>query len=153
MTPQIQTRIDINATATVVWRILTDLNQYHCWNPFVVSASGEAALGNTLVCVPQMPGGRRYTFRPVVTRFVPEREFAWTGHVLHSSLGAGEHIFQLQDLGNHRVRLIHDEIFTGVLAPLVVLFAGKKTIRGFELMNEALKKEAEKCAAGDPVAA
>lgn len=143
MTPQIQTRIDIQAPIATVWSVLTDLPRYQTWNPFIVSASGTAALGETLVCQPKMPGGRQYIFKPVVTRLVPGREFAWTGHVVHPLLGCGEHVFELEEIGENRVRLIHDEIFTGLFAPLVVLLAGNKTRKGFVLMNEALKREAE----------
>jgi hypothetical protein len=142
--PQIRTRIDIEAPAQVVWEILTDLANYHRWNPFVVNAAGVVAMGNRLVCEPQMPGGRRYTFKPVITRLRPEREFAWSGHVLHPRLGSGEHIFQLEALTPQRTRLIHDEVFTGLFAPLVVWFAGMQTTRGFELMNHALKRVAER---------
>jgi len=141
--PQIQTSIHINAPAAVVWQLLTDLAGYQHWNPFVVKASGTIALGNTLVCEPQMPGGRRYSFRPVVTRLLPEREFAWSGHVLHPLLGAGEHIFQIEKLGAEQVRLLHNEVFSGLLAPLVVRVARKQTTTGFELMNQALKQQAE----------
>lgn len=143
MRPQIQTYIDIKATAPVIWDILTDLDAYQHWNPFIIRASGRAIVHETLVCEPRLPRGRQYVFRPVVTRVEPHRLFVWTGYVLHPWLGAGEHIFRLETLCENQTRLIHDEHFTGVLSPLVVRLVGRQTTEGFILMNEALKRQAE----------
>ena len=139
----IKTSITINASAQRVWDILVDLESYSQWNPFILRAQGTIALGQRLVCEPKLPGGRQYTFTPTITRCVPGTEFACTGDVIHSAIAAGEHIFRIREIAANKVELIHEEVFTGLLAPLVMYFAKDQTTRGFILMNEALKKKAE----------
>jgi hypothetical protein len=80
--------------------------------------------------------------RPNATRRGVTRS-AWTGVVGHRWLAKGEHIFRLRALAEGRILLEHDEVFFGIAAPLVGLVAGKLTERGFDAMNEALKREAE----------
>jgi hypothetical protein len=70
-------------------------------------------------------------------------EFAWTGAIVHPWFAKGEHLFRLRVLAADRVLVDHDEVFFGIGGLLVGLVAGKLTERGFDAMNEALKREAE----------
>ncbi len=38
---EILTNIQIDASESKVWKILTDFPKYKDWNPFIISASGE----------------------------------------------------------------------------------------------------------------
>ncbi len=38
---EIKSEIEIFSTVENVWRILTDFNKYHQWNPFIDYISGE----------------------------------------------------------------------------------------------------------------
>ena len=40
MRHQLHTEIEIEAPADIVWDILTDLDHYEDWNPFIVSSAG-----------------------------------------------------------------------------------------------------------------
>ncbi len=140
----LHTQIDIDAPVDVVWDILTDLERYQDWNPFVLYARGTILMGETLLLKPRLPGSRRQLkFTATVTTCEPKVEFAWTGIQIHPAISAGEHVFRLRPLAADRTRLIHDEVFSGVLAPVVMAVGGRQTRRGFELMNEACKLRAE----------
>ncbi len=52
----------------------------------------------------------------------------------------GEHIFIIEPLATNRVRFVQRELFRGVLVPF---FGFNGTQRGFQEMNEALRKRAE----------
>ena len=143
MKTTVRTRIEIDAPAAVVWDLLIDLDQYHRWNPFIVRARGRIAPGVRVEVSPQLTERRRTTFWPEVTSYVEGCEFAWTGAVVHPWLASGEHLFRLHAIATHRVLVEHDEVFRGLAAPLVGLLAGKLTERGFDAMNQALKREAE----------
>ncbi len=145
----IHTQIDINAPAPVVWDILVDLGSYRDWNPFVVSARGNIAAGEVLHVQPRDSRRKTYSFRPVVKLCTEGRAFSWVGHVLHPQIAAGEHIFELESLGDRQCRLIHDEVLSGLALPLMVLLTRHKIVRGFEEMNRALKRRAEAAAATD----
>ena len=45
---QLQTEIEINASPSVVWSVLTDLGRYADWNPFVTTADGTVREGERL---------------------------------------------------------------------------------------------------------
>jgi hypothetical protein len=75
----------------------------------------------------------------MVTSCVHNQKFAWTDNVMHSALASGEHILILEKIGENKTILKHDEVFSGLFAPVVMFFAKQSTVEGFELMNEALK--------------
>jgi len=141
---EIITTIDIDAPVEIVWDILTDLERYAEWNPFIRESRGEATLGCRLTCRPEVIKGRIQTFHPVVTRVEKPKVFAWTGIVGLPWLAEGEHIFELEALGENRTHHVHRMEYRGLLAPLMGAgLISNKTRLGFIRMNEALKKRAE----------
>ncbi|MCF2972057.1 SRPBCC domain-containing protein [Synechococcus sp. Nb3U1] len=140
---EISTSIDINASVQKVWQILMDFSAYEQWNPFIRSIEGQAREGSQLQVQIQPPGGQRMAFKPTVVAVLPEREFGWLGHFILPGLFDGEHRFQLETLGEHRVRLTHSERFSGLLLPLLSKSLDTTVRQGFEAMNQALKSRAE----------
>ncbi len=143
---EIFTEIKINAPANIVWDILTDLESYNQWNPFIRESKGQAVLGCRLTCRPLFMNIILMKFHPVVSQVEPHRLFAWKGLALLSGLADGEHIFEIEKLGKNKVRHIHRMEFTGLLLPLAWPFMKRRTAAGFRLMNEALKLRAEQAA-------
>jgi hypothetical protein len=139
---ELQTSIEIDATPERVWEVLTDFDSYPDWNPFIRSARGKAEPGAKLENRLEPPGGRAMTFKPTVLVAEPARELRWLGRLFLPRLFDGEHIFRLEPLEGGRTRFVQAERFRGVLVPLF----GKtleQTRRGFEAMNEALRRRAE----------
>ncbi|MBU0992939.1 MAG: SRPBCC domain-containing protein [Proteobacteria bacterium] len=142
---EIFTEIEINASPKTVWDILVDLEKYKEWNPFIRESRGQAVLGAILTCRPEVIKGRIQTFYPVVTTVVPEKTFAWTGHVVAPWFAEGEHIFEIEPVSKDRIRHVHRQIFTGLISPLMGFgLLSLRTREGFIRMNEALKVLAEK---------
>ncbi|MEN8723640.1 MAG: SRPBCC domain-containing protein [Alphaproteobacteria bacterium] len=139
----IHTEIDIDAPRQLVWDVLVDLDRHTDWNPFIRKIEGTIGPGEKLHMEPRTDDGRDHAFDPVVTEYVAGKSFAWTGNVLHRLIASGIHRFDLEDLSDGRCRVHHDEIFSGLLLPITILYAGGKTRRGFEEMNVALKGEVE----------
>lgn len=140
---RLATEIEIDAPAASVWRVLTDLDRYPEWNPFITEISGELCEGGRLRVRIEPPGGRTMTFRPHVTRFEPEIELRWLGQLLFPGLFDGLHVFKIVPIDEGRVRLLHGEIFRGLLVPLLWKRLEGPTLSGFEAMNAALKSLAE----------
>lgn len=134
--------IEIDAPPDRVWAVLSDTASYPDWNPFIRRLEGELREGARLEVEIEPPGGRAMTFKPTVTAADAGRELRWLGHLLVRGLFDGEHRFQIEDLGDGRSRLTQSERFSGLL---VRPFGGtlRKTERGFEAMNRALKERAE----------
>lgn len=140
---KIRTEIIIHATAEKVWRVLTDFENHPGWNPFIKSIKGEKKVGKNITVSLKPPGGGAMTFKPVILRFEPGREFRWKGTLGMKGIFDGEHYFILEKLSDHQIKFIHGEDFSGLL----VWVLGKtlqKTREGFQLMNQALKRECEK---------
>ena len=139
--------VDISASPTRVWAILTDFAAYPLWNPFIRSLVGGQRPGGRLRVTAQPEGGSPMSFKPTLLVFDPERELRWKGRLGLPGLFDGEHYFELAEPAPGRVRLIHGERFSGLLVPVVFRGAMRQGIeRGFNAMNQALKRRAE---AGD----
>lgn len=144
MSRKLVTQVEIDASSEVVWQILTDFDQFIDWNPFIRSIRGEPKKGARLQAQIQPSGGNAMTFRPIVLIAEPERELRWLGRFLFPGVFDGEHCFRIEVLNDRRVRVIHSEVFSGVLVPLLWrTFLDQRTRQGFEAMNRALKNRAE----------
>jgi hypothetical protein len=139
---ELTTSVEIDATPARVWEILTDFASYPEWNPFITSASGRPERGADLEIRMQPPGGRGMTFRPRVLEAEPERELRWLGRLFLPGIFDGEHSLRIEPIEDERVRFVQSERFRGVLVPMLGSTL-EKTRRGFEAMNEALKRRAE----------
>ena len=143
MKHRIETQITIDATAEEVWRHLTDLDGYQAWNPFIVSAEGNVAVGQRLTNRLQSPGGRTMTFRPTVTEVQPQRSFEWLGRLGLPGIFDGRHRFELAETPDGSTQLVHSERFSGLLVRVLRRSLDRDTVAGFEAMNTALKTRAE----------
>jgi hypothetical protein len=139
----IQTEITINATPAKVWSVLTDFESYPDWNPFIKSIKGDQSLGGKLETSILPPNRKLMKFKPRILAFDEHSELRWLGTAGIKGLFDGEHYFKIKDLKNGSVKFEHGEKFTGILVGLMPrVLVDTKT--GFELMNEAFKKECEK---------
>jgi hypothetical protein len=55
----------------------------------------------------------------------------------------GEHIFEIEPLGENGIRFIQREHLRGLLLPILWSILNVSTRQGFEAMNAALKRQAE----------
>ena len=137
----IETDIEIDASPDVIWEILTDLDAYSAWNPFITEAEGTAEKGKRIRVRIEPPESRGATFRPVVLTAERNRRFEWLGRLFVPRLFDGHHQFLIQRLDDERVRFVQREEFSGVLVR--VLLNTENTKAGFAAMNRALKRRAE----------
>jgi len=145
---QIKTEIIINASQEKVWQVLTNLEEYSRWNPFIVRSIGSIAEGNTLTNTLKSGTGNM-TFRPRVLKVEATTYFDWLGRLWVKGLFDGHHYFELKALGPDQVKLIHGEKFSGIFSGVIFRKIGEETRQNFEKMNAALKKEAEKIFAAE----
>jgi hypothetical protein len=141
MTKEIKTNIHIQARPAQVWAILLDFDQYPAWNPFILSAQGQAQEGTTLRIRVQPVGSRAMSFSPRVLVCAPPRHFRWKGQLLWPGIFDGEHVFELSENPDGSTTFYHSEQLSGWL---VGLFDTSNTQAGFEAMNQALKERSEK---------
>ncbi|KTG09116.1 hypothetical protein AUR64_15070 [Haloprofundus marisrubri] len=136
----IRTSIDIEAPPSIVWEILTDLDAYHEWNPYITEASGEVEEGEIVEIHVEPTGRRQSTLDCRVTNVVPERRLQWVGELRVPGLFRGRHTFELDALGDDRTRLVNREEVSGLLTRFVVT---EETPLDYEWMNKELARRAE----------
>lgn len=135
---------EIDAPAAAVWDVLTDLPHFGEWNPFIRAASGSTSLGGEVqVRVQPSIKAARLGFRAKVLVCERNRELRWRGHVLASWLGDGDHTFSIEPAADGRVRFEQREVFRGLLPHLAGRLLARETQRGFDAMNDALRRRAE----------
>lgn len=142
---ELHTDIDINATPEVVWQVLTDLDRYPEWNPFITSSVGKPEVGNKLVNRMEPPGGMAITFKPQVTVVERQKSFEWLGKLGFSGVFDGRHRFELEACPTG-TKVTHSESLDGILVRILRTSVDTKTKAGFEAMNVALKARAESVA-------
>lgn len=144
MAKHISAQILIKATPQRVWSILTDFESYPQWNPFIRSVKGRVAPGCSIEVELQQPGSRIMKMRPEVLALDEPGMFRWIGHLLFPGLFDGEHSFGIRDNGDGSCTFVQSERFSGILVPLFKRMLDTRTMKGFSLMNEALKAQCEK---------
>lgn len=100
-------------------------------------------MGNKLTVSIKPPDGNGMTFKPRILILEQNREFRWKGKLFINGIFDGEHFFKMESLGDRKTRFIHGEKFSGILVSLMGKML-EKTKDGFQLMNEAIKKECER---------
>ncbi len=139
----IKTQITIEASPEQVWAVLMDFDRYPEWNPFLVSVKGEPVVGTHLDNEIKTSEKKIMKFQPEVLVAEANTEFRWIGKTFVKGLFDGEHYFLLESDSAGSTTLIHGENFTGMLSGVIMKMIGEDTIKGFELMNEALKQRVE----------
>ncbi|WP_027000047.1 SRPBCC domain-containing protein [Eisenibacter elegans] len=142
MKAQIITEIVINAPKEQVFSVLTNLEAYQEWNPFIIRSEGKVMLGARLKNT-MKNGDSPITFKPKVTQVVENEYFEWLGSLGIKGLFDGRHYFKIEEIAPNQVNLIHGESFSGLLVGYVLRKIGKQTRAGFVRMNEALKQRTE----------
>ena len=140
---EVNVATEIAAPAATVWNILTELDQFAAWNPFIRNARGKLEPGAT-DRVRVHPGiGIPLHFSAKVLDYSQGRELHWRGHFGSRVVASGEHWFELVSLGPERVRFRQRERFSGIVPRLGKKLLEREARHGFEVMNEALRLRAE----------
>lgn len=140
---EIYSEIEINASAKVVWDILMNFENFHHWNPFIKHISGNPQEGSRIQIFIQPPHSRGLNFNPKILECKPGKKLRWQGNLRIPHSFDGEHTFIIKEIDKDKVLFIQKERFTGILVPLLGGLI-ENSEKGFEIMNKALKKEAEK---------
>jgi hypothetical protein len=148
---ELRTEIEFDGTTDEVWTILTDLQAYPQWNPFIEKVDGELGVGAKLDVRLQPVDERGITMHPTVLAAEPGRELRWIGHLMIPGVFDGEHRFLIEEAGPSRVRFTQSERFGGILLPLLWRkLRDGGTAKGFRAMNEAIaRRVAERRASAD----
>ena len=141
---EVRSEIVINSYPESVWKILTDFATYDQWNPFINKIIGLPREGDKIDIYIETPSGKKRKYSPKVTKVEEARELRWFGKSSLPGFLNAEHIFTIEELQPQQVRFVQREVFEGLLAGLFGKGMDSDVKQGFEDMNYALKKHAER---------
>lgn len=139
---ELRTEIEIQASPEKVWQILTDLDKWTEWNPFITIATGNPHIGEK-VDINVHSESKEMTLHCTVIKVEQAKELCWKYHVGSPVLFRGEHSFIIEKSRGNQVRFIDREMFNGLFVPLQARDIDTHSRQGFELMDQALKARAE----------
>lgn len=136
-----RSRVWIDAPPEIVWKVLTTVDEYPSWNPFMTRVSGDFVEGQTVrIRFGQSDDAMELTAKVLTVQ--PQAELHWRGQVWMPGLFDGDHHITLVRDGNGTM-LSQDEIFSGLLVGRLTRSVLETTRENFEAMDAALKKRAE----------
>jgi hypothetical protein len=141
---EIHTEVEIAAPPEAVWAVLSAIDAWSDWNPVIGGVKLEGPLregtrGRLTLVLPPPAGRRTIPVRLVTVR--PQRELAWKGGV--PGVMEGRHGFRLEPTATG-TRLVHTEVFSGVLAPALVRLLRGQLGKGYRRVNRGLQDRCER---------
>lgn len=136
----IATEIDITATPSQVWDVLSDFPNYGEWSNFS-RIDGVPQVGTWLAM--KMPG---MSFGSTITAATPDQKLEWAATIINEAIFCGRHTFVLTANDDGTTHLANVETFSGALVwPLRGLFKNndKRRANGYDGFNQALKRRVE----------
>lgn len=143
MKKEINSSIVIKASPQEIWKTLVDLESYPDWNPFIVYAKGRIAKNEKINITTKPVGRNSFSFTPTINEVVRNKKIIWLGKAIVRGLFDGQHLFELHDNQDETTTFTQKESFSGLLIPFCKKMIEVDTLKGFILMNEALKKKVE----------
>jgi hypothetical protein len=141
------TPVHIQAPAEQVWAVLTDFASFPRWNPFIRRASGELVTGQKISVNLRLYGKTLVPFKPTVTVVEAPRELRWLARMGAPGVFDVERFFVLEPETIGGCTFRQGEDCTGFLAgPMLATGLEGRILAGYERLNQALKKRAERLA-------
>jgi len=139
----VRAEIEIDAPAARIFEILTDLAAYREWNPFTPRVESTLRVGDPVELHVRLRGERLSHRVEFVTANEAPSRLCWRMQMGARFLLAAERCQTLTPLADGRTRYVSEDVFRGLLTPIVMLGFRTAMQRGFDDCALALKKRAE----------
>lgn len=141
--PQVYTEITINASKEKVWKALLDFQSYPTWNTFITKIEGNSDIGGKVKFRLALPIGFPLELERTICRNTPNKVLAWNGYMVAQRLFEATYIFEMEEKTENEVLFIQREEYKGFMVPFVKFMLPALLKKGFENMNQDLKKIVE----------
>ena len=141
----IRAEVEIDAPIEKVWAVLRDIPGYAAWNPFTPRIDTSLVLGTPVMLhVAMKPGKPLLVQKETMSQYEEGRLMAWGDVMGAAPLLKFERVQELTPLSSARTRYVTEDVFSGLLVPLVMGLYRSHIQRGFSATAEALKVRVEK---------
>jgi len=139
--------VTIEAPASLVWQVLTDLSSYPEWNPFTVKVESDLTLGAPVDLYLPKPkpkqAGELMLQREYLKLIEPEQQLSWGMAMGHRWLLEARRDQYIEVIDEQRCRYYTTDSFKGLMTGLVMKSQGQWINDGFDAIASALKVRAE----------
>ena len=141
---EISTEIEISAPPSKVWAIVSEIDGWQEWSPIIKQSQGVASVGSelTITMVGKEEGENGPKYNPVITELDESKYLRWRAHMLAGFIFTNDKIIQLEQTSSG-TRVIHKELFKGMLAPIFCGQMEEGVPPMLNSMNKALKELVE----------
>lgn len=133
----------VDAPASRVWEVVTDLDRYPEWNPFVVHCASTLAVGDPIAMRVRVLPFLSQPQREWILEYEPGRRLCYGIASMPLGALASRRSHEISADGPSRARYVSHFQLSGWLAPLVAVLLGGALRRGFTAMSRALVERAE----------
>ena len=143
---EVRTEITIRSSPAAVWGMLTDVDNYPDWHPYIKKIEGKLSPKSKIKVTYKKDDTREGTFSAYIIDNEVNKQLSWGG-----SLGfifRAKHYYSIEAVGTDSVRLIQGEYWRGIFGGMYGKKIYRDTARKFELMNQKLKEILERKSGG-----
>jgi hypothetical protein len=138
---RIQQKVGVQAPATQVWDVVSDLDHWNRWNPLYTEAEGKLSIGAPLRLKRVLPSDGQRVIEARIVDWVPDSQLIWSRKV--GFMATSLSYIELEVLSEEGCVLAIGEIFNGMGADLLPKPLRRDLRNGFLAMCEAAKARAE----------
>lgn len=140
---KIESRVGITAPAEVVWEAVSNLADWHEWNPLYRQASGALRIGEKLHLTLAMPDEPERDLSPTIVDWVPNEQILWTETVARGWIKAVRYI-EIEALTPESCIFSNGEQYNGFIVPYWLNKTRRRARRkAFASLSEAVKERAD----------
>jgi uncharacterized protein YndB with AHSA1/START domain len=138
-------RVEIEAPASIVWEVLTDLPRYSEWNTFCPEIRSSLRIGDPVVMTVKAPNSDRLsTATEYLVCLEPEKLLSWEARPSSASKDAARRDQYVEPLGAARTAYVTTDVFLGPNADALMNSIGAWAKAGFDDVARGLKTQAER---------
>ena len=138
-------KLIINASASVIWKVLGKVNKWGNWSVLYPEASGELIQDSILKLIIHIPGTKKVDATALVEKVEEEQLLIFKSRAkLPEALMNGVRYFKIQKINEDSCIVTDGEVVGGLLGVATAHVITKGLFKGLQLMNEGLKEQAEK---------
>ena len=143
---EVRTEITIRSSPAAVWGMLTDVDNYPDWHPYIKKIEGKLSPKSKIKVTYKKDDTREGTFSAYIIDNEVNKQLSWGGSL--DFIFRAKHYYSIEAVGTDSVRLIQGEYWRGIFGGMYGKKIYRDTARKFELMNQKLKEILEKKSGG-----
>jgi hypothetical protein len=143
MTIEIDETLEVRAPADLLWEVITDLDRYGEWNPFVVACRSSLRQGDPIEMKVQIFESFVQSQRETILDHVPGERLCYGLAPMPLGALASRRCHEVIDEGPATSRYRSHFVLSGWLSPITRALLGSRLDHGFRSMTRALVQRAE----------